>query len=141
MDTIARGNAAEAAVLNAFIRAGLVVFVPFGDGAPYDLVVDGGQALIKVQVKCGRLRDNCVAFNSCGTDHGRGRMSYEGRADVFGVHAPQLERVFIVPVEGCARFQARLRLTPTRNNQQRGVRYAGDYAVESWARSLLRSAA
>jgi hypothetical protein len=124
--------------LNALIRADLMVLVPFGDGSPYDLLVDTGHALIKVQVKCGRIHDDCIEFNSCGTDHGRGRMSYEGRADVFGVHAPQLDRVFVVPVEGCPRFQGRLRLTPTRNNQQRRVRYASDYAVESWAASLTR---
>ena len=138
MDTIRRGNAAEAAVLNALIRADLLVFVPFGDGSPYDLLVETGHELIRVQVKCARLRDDCVVFNSCSTDHGRGRMNYEGRADVFGVYSPQLDRVFIVPVKGCANFQARLRLVPTRNNQQHLVKYASDYAVEDWARSLAR---
>jgi len=141
MDTIRRGNAAEAAVLNALIRAELFVFVPFGEGSPIDLLVYTGCDLIKVQVKCARVRDDCVVFNSCGTDHGRGRMNYEGRADVFGVYSPELDRVFIVPVKGCPNFQARLRLAPTRNNQQRGVRYAGDHAVEDWARSLGRAAA
>jgi hypothetical protein len=138
MDTIRRGNAAEAAVLNAFIRADLVVLMPFGGGTPYDLVVDTGVDLIRVQVKCARIRNECVIFNTCATDHGRGRMSYDGRADVLGVHCPQLDRVFVVPVEDCPRFQASLRCTPTRNNQQRGVRYAGDYAVEDWARALVR---
>jgi hypothetical protein len=141
MDTIRRGNAAEAAVLNAFIRADLHVFVPFGDGCPYDLVVECGTELVRVQVKCGRIRNECIEFNSSSTDHGRGQLSYEGRADVFGVHAHQLDRVYIVPVEGCARLRGYLRLVPTRNNQQRGVRYAGDYAVEDWARSLSRAAA
>src|SRR3954471_12051130 len=139
MKTIRRGNAAEAAVLNAFIRADLTMLVPFGEGAPYDLVVDSGLELIRVQVKCGRIRSECIEFNSAGTDHGRGRLSYRGRADVFGVHAPQLDRVFVVPVNDCPNFRGYLRLTPTRNNQQRGVRYAGDYAVEDWARSLTRA--
>ena len=94
-----------------------------------------------MQVKCGRLREDCVAFNSCGTDHGRGRLNYEGRADVFGVHSPQLDRVFIVPVAGLRELSGRLRLAPTRNNQQRGVKYASDYAVEDWARSLARAQA
>jgi len=103
--------------------------------------VGSGDELIKVQVKCARIRDNCVVFNSCGTDHGRGRQDYVGRADVFGVHAPQLDRVYVVPVEGCPRLQARLRCMATRNNQQHGVRYASDYAVEDWARSLGRASA
>jgi hypothetical protein len=138
MDTIRRGNAAEAAVLNAFIRADLDVYLPFGDGMPCDLVVGSGPDLIRVQVKCGRLRGECIQFNSASTDHGNGRQSYEGRADVFGVYAHQIDRVFVVPVEGCAYPLAQLRCVPTRNNQQRGVRYAGDYAVEDWVRSLAR---
>src|SRR3954447_18080898 len=140
MGTIERGNAAQAAVLDAFIRQDLMVFLPFGDGAPYDLLVDSGAKTVRVQVKCARIRDECIVFNSCGTDHGRGRLSYEWRADVFGVYTPQLDRVYIVPVEGCPRLQGRLRCTPPRNNQQRGIRYASDYAVEDWARSLTRAA-
>ena len=139
MSTILRGNAAEAAVLNALIKGGLLVLVPFGDGSPYDLMVDSATQLIKVQVKCGRVRNECVEFNTCGTDHGHGRMSYRGRADVIGVHAPQLDRVYVVSVDECPVYQGRLRLTPTRNNQQRGVRYAGDHAIEAWARSLAHS--
>jgi hypothetical protein len=140
MNTIARGNAAEAAVLNALVKADLIVLVPFGEGSPYDLVVDTGPALIKVQVKCGRIRNECIEFNSAGTDHGRGQIDYRGRADVFGVHAPQLDRVYVVSVDDCASYRGYLRLTPTRNNQQRRVRYAGDHAIEAWARSLTRAA-
>jgi hypothetical protein len=114
------------------------MYLPFGDGMPCDLVVGTESELIRVQVKCGRLRGACIQFNSASTDHGRGRLDYRGRADAFGVFAHQLDRVYIVPVEGCPIPQARLRCTPTRNNQQRGVRYAGDYAVEDWARSLGR---
>jgi hypothetical protein len=141
MDTIRRGNAAEAAVLNALVRVGLLVLRPFGEGAPYDLAIDAGGELIKVQVKSGRIRNECIEFNSSSTDHGRGQLSYHGRADVFGVFAPQVDRVFVVPVEKCASYRGYLRLAPTRNNQQRGVRYAGDYTVEDWARSLGRAAA
>jgi hypothetical protein len=141
MDTIRRGNAAEAAVLNAMIRAGFHVFTPFGEGAPYDLVVDTNSELARVQVKCARIRDQCVVFNSCTTDHGQGRLSYEGRADVFGVHSPQLDRVYVIPVQDCPRFQTRLRCVPTRNNQHKNVRYAGDYAIERWAASLTRAVA
>jgi hypothetical protein len=138
MSTIARGNTAEAAVLHALSAAGLTVLVPFGGGTPYDLVADTGDALVKVQVKCGRVRGDCIEFNSAGTNHGRGQVSYVGRADVFGVHAPELDRVFIVPVEHCAPNRGYLRLTPTRNNQRRRVRFAADYAVDAWAATFAR---
>jgi hypothetical protein len=37
MNTIARGNAAEAAVLQAFAAAGVGVRIPFGGGLSFDL--------------------------------------------------------------------------------------------------------
>ena len=88
MDTIRRGNAAEAAVVNALVHADVHVFMPFGDGCPYDLLADTGGERIRVQVKCPRVRKACVVFNSCTTDHGRGRANYLGVADVFGVYVP-----------------------------------------------------
>jgi PD-(D/E)XK endonuclease len=141
MDTITRGNAAEAAVVNALVHAAVHVFVPFGDGCPYDLLADTGDERIRIQVKCARVRKDCVVFNSCTTDHGRGRANYCGRADAFAIYVPELARVYIVPVEDCGNFQGRLRLAPTRNNQRKGVRYAEDYAIERWAASLSRAAA
>ena len=60
--TNVKGNVSESAALNAFSRAGFVVSLPFGNGAPYDLVVDTGKRLLKVQVKTGRLRGGCVLF-------------------------------------------------------------------------------
>jgi hypothetical protein len=141
MDTIRRGNAAEAAVLNALVRADVHVLVPFGEGLPYDLAIDTGDQFIKIQVKCGRVRNDCVEFNTCATDHGSGRRSYVGLADVFGVWVPELDRVYVIAVGDCPRYRGYLRLVPTRNSQSKGVRYAGDYAVESWAASLSRAAA
>ena len=96
MSTIVKGNTAEAAVLKAFVTVGMPVLMPFGGGSPYDLGVelpDGG--LARVQVKTGRVRNGCIKFNSCGTDHGRGQQSYDGRADLFAVYVEQLDRVFV----------------------------------------------
>jgi hypothetical protein len=138
MDTIRRGNAAEAAVLTAFVRADLHVYVPFGEGSPCDLLVERGDELFRVQVKCGRVRRGASSSTRAARTTGAGRLSYVGRADVFGVHVPALDQVFVVPVGDVARYRGYLRLAPTRNNQQRGVRYAADYAVEDWARSLAR---
>jgi hypothetical protein len=137
MNTITRGNDAEAAVLRSLIRVGVHVLVPFGDGLAFDLagaMPDG--SLIRIQVKSGRIRNGCVEFNSCSTDHGRGRLHYRGRADVIAVHVASLDRVFIVPVDDCPSFRGYLRVVPPRNNQRRRVRLAEDYSIESWAESI-----
>lgn len=137
MSTIAQGQAAEAAVLHALAAAGLHPLVPFGGGLAFDLVAvapDG--RMPRIQVKSGRVRNGCVEFNSCSTDHGRGRRHYRGRADVIAVYVSSLSRVFVVPVDDCPSFRGYLRLDPPRNNQQRRVRLAEKYTFESWAESV-----
>jgi PD-(D/E)XK endonuclease len=136
MDTIARGNAAEAAVLHAFVAAGVGVLVPFGGGLPFDLgaVMPDG-AFLRVQVKCGRVRNGGVLFNAASTDHGRGRLDYRGRADVLAVYVATISRVFVMPVDDCPTFVGFLRLDPPLNNQRRGVRFAEDHTFERWLES------
>jgi PD-(D/E)XK endonuclease len=140
VNTIARGNAAEAAVLQAFAGAGISVLIPFGGGLPFDLgaVMPGG-AVLRVQVKCGRVRNRCVMFNTASTDHGRGRLDYRGRADVLAVHVASLSRVFMVPVDDSPFYVGSLRLDLPRNNQRRGVRFADEYAFERWLESYNAS--
>jgi hypothetical protein len=135
--TIARGNAAEAAVLHALTAAGIHILVPFGDGLPFDLaaVVPGGRVL-RLQVKCGRVRKGCIEFKASSTDHGRGQLHYRGRADVIAVYVATLARVFMVPVDDCPSFRGYLRVDAPRNNQRRRVRMAEDYSLETWSESL-----
>lgn len=138
MESRAKGNAAEAAVLHAFASRGFHLLVPFGEGQPYDLVVDLAPAgFMRVQCKTGRQRGGCVVFNSRTTDHGRGRRSYAGHADAFGVYLPASQQVFLVPVREITGFRPHLRLEPARNNQKRRVRLASGYAIDRWTREDL----
>jgi len=115
---------------------------PFARSLPYDLVIakrDGG--FVRVQCKAGRLRDGCVVVDSASTDHGRGRLHCRGRADVFAVFCPELDDVFVVPVEEAADFVTSPRV-PTRNGQQqRRTRPAAPYAVGRWAERSVGAAA
>jgi hypothetical protein len=132
METAAKGNAAEGAVLNAFIQRGYGVLVPFGGGQPYDLVIELGSALLRVQCKRAWPSGGCLVFNSRGTDHGNGRRSYRGLADIFGVHFPQNDSVYLVPIDEVADSKGWLRVEPARNNQKRGVRFAADFEIDRW---------
>jgi PD-(D/E)XK endonuclease len=130
MDT---GNAAEAAVLGAFIDRGLGVLLPFGGGHHYDLVIAlPSQQFLRVQCKAGRLRDGCILFNGCATDHGNGARRYLGVADLFGIHCSSLGCVYVVPVAEVPTCDGRLRVDPARNNQKRRIRFAADYAIDRW---------
>jgi hypothetical protein len=139
MQTATKGNAAEAAVLNAFVERDLDVLMPFGEGQPYDLVVHlPTNSFLRVQCKTARQRDGCLVFNSRTTDHGRGRLPYVGVADIFGVYFAPSQSVYLVPVLEVSSFVVRLRLEPTRNNQRCGIRLAADYEIDRWTVEALR---
>jgi hypothetical protein len=137
MDTIAQGNAAEAAVLHALTLAGVQVLVPFGDGLSFDLgaVVPGADEILRIQVKSGRFRNGCVLFNTCGSDHGTGRKDYRDRADFIAVWVRQTDSVYVIPVDECPGYVCTLRLEPPRNNQRLRIRLARDYTVAAWVGS------
>jgi PD-(D/E)XK endonuclease len=142
MSTAVRGNEAEAMVLGALVQRGFDVLVPFGGGHSYDLVVDlVGLGFLRVQCKTAWPHGGCLAFNARTTDHGRGRQSYDGVADIFGVYFPPLRSVYLVPLDAVAGFQGRLRLEPTRNNQKRGVKFAANFEIEHWGLDALREVA
>jgi hypothetical protein len=133
------GNAAEAEVLNALVRRGFDVLVPFGDGHPFDLGVHlGGTTFLRVQCKTARPVQGCLVFNSRSTDHGQGRRNYLGLADIFGVFFPSNHGVYLIPVAAALGFVGRLRLSPTLNNQRKGVRMAVDFEIDRWTIDDLR---
>jgi hypothetical protein len=131
--TAQKGNMTEAAILNAFVAREVGVFVPFGEGHCFDLVIYAeGRGFLRVQCKTGRFAQGCVVFNSRSTDHGKGPRSYAGRADLFGVYFPPTGAIYLVPVAEVPGLATQLRLEPTRNNQRRRVRMASDYLIDRW---------
>jgi PD-(D/E)XK endonuclease len=138
MGSAARGNAAEAAVLNALVKRGLDVFVPFGSGHPFDLAVYVPEAgFLRVQCKRAWPLRGCVVFNAYSTDHGKGARGYAGVADLFGIYFPPSDQVFLTPIEAVAASEGRLRLTPTRNNQRKRIRLAADFEIGAWSDQRL----
>jgi PD-(D/E)XK endonuclease len=59
------GDRSTLAIMLALQDAGFELLIPFGENTRYDLVVDLGSRLVRVQCKTGRLRDGAVFFASC----------------------------------------------------------------------------
>ncbi|HVF56250.1 MAG TPA: group I intron-associated PD-(D/E)XK endonuclease [Pyrinomonadaceae bacterium] len=94
--TLYKGNVSEAVVLAAYIEAGFIVSLPFGGGAAYDLVVDNGVRLVKVQVKTGKFNAGCVIYNARrhrGSKYDTFSRYMEGEVDVFAVWCPATEQI------------------------------------------------
>ena len=132
METREKGNRTEAKILAAFIEAGYLVLLPFGDGHKYDLVINDGLHLQRVQCKTGRVRNGCLMFNACSfSGNGGIRRDYRDLADLFAVLNPETGDVYIIPVEEVGRTIASLRLDPPMNGQSKRIRWAKSYLLVS----------
>lgn len=132
METREKGNLTESKILAAFVEAGYLVSLPFGDGHKYDLVIDDGQSLQRVQCKTGRVRNGCLQFNACSFSGNAGtRRDYKDAAELFAVLNPETGDVYIIPVEEVGHTAASLRLIPTLSRQSKGIRWAKNYLLTS----------
>jgi PD-(D/E)XK endonuclease len=110
--------------------------VPFGENARYDLVIDDGTTLAKVQCKTGRLRAGAVRWNVCSNyfHHPNPRFrsrDYHGQVDYFGIYCRETSAVYLVPMEhlGLVRATASLRVQAAKNGQQKLIRHARQYEI------------
>jgi hypothetical protein len=85
----------------AYVKTGCTVSVPFGNGCAYDLVVDTGLHLYKVQVKTGWKRKGCLIYKGqrkVKDSTYNGTRSYRAdEVDFFAIYFPPTGSVYVVP--------------------------------------------
>jgi hypothetical protein len=130
-----KGAAAEAEIAAAAIRLRLQVLRPVGEGGRYDLAIDIGEKLLRVQCKWASRRGDVLTTHcvtSRCTPHGYRRTTYTaGEIDAIAAYAPDTDRCYLIPIDEVeGRSTISLRIAPTRNNQAQLVRWAEDYELE-----------
>jgi hypothetical protein len=124
--------------------AGFAVSVPFGENTRYDLVIDDGCSLARVQCKTGRLREGGVRWSTCSSyaHHPNPRMvqrDYVGDIDYFAVYCPETAGVYLIPIgDAQLRRMGILRVDAPKNNQRRLIRFASDYEIGTVDMSVSR---
>lgn len=119
----------------ALREVGFAVLVPFGENTRYDLVIDDGVKLAKVQCKTGRLRKGAVIWSMCSNygHHSNPRLvhrDYQGQVDYFAVFCPETRGVYLIPMNDLPmRRQGNLRVVPSKNNQNKLIRDARLYEI------------
>lgn len=124
MNSKDRGNIGEAIVLAEAVKRGLTVSQPFGDNARYDLVIDDGESLDRVQVKTvtpkdGRLVIPIVSKGYLGGD-------YIGQADYIIAVDVNSYKMYKINTDQ-AKTDFTLRLVAPKNNQISGINMASNY--------------
>lgn len=123
------GEVSEAQIVAALVRAGFVVLKPLGDNQRYDLVLDEKGKFSRVQVKTGRIKRGAIRFPTSSSCRGsRGRRTYHGEVEYFGVFVPEINRSYLIPVEVTGRFSCNLRVAQPQNNHG-GLHWAEDFEL------------
>ncbi len=139
MDTNRKGNISEAKILHAFVKAGYIVLIPFGNGASYDLAVDIAGRLWKVQVKTGLLQKGCVVFplRRFSGRNRRVKKYQRGEIDLFAVYCPENDKIYLMHSETDL-HQGRFRVEHTNNNQQQKIRWADEFEFDVFLENLRK---
>jgi hypothetical protein len=133
------GELSQAYIVARLIEIGYNVLVPYGDNLRYDLIIeDSEEKLQRVQCKTGWIEGDgaYIEFATASTYYhtkagrtGHGRKDYQGQIEYFAVYCPAIRKIYLVPVDQVGKTSAMLRLLPTKNNQEKGVRWASDYEI------------
>ncbi len=143
-----KGAVAEAEVAASAIKLGLVVLRPVCEGGRYDLAIDTGGEILRVQCKWASQHGdvlNARCMTSRHTPHGYRRSTYSGgEIDAIGIYAQATDDCYLIPIAEVAGLtMISLRIGPSLNNQSRRVRWAHAYEMQgslerNWRLTSLR---
>ncbi len=131
------GDISESAVVTRLLQCGYEVLLPYGQMHRYDLVIEDVVGKFwRVQVKTGWLNEeqSVIRFATSSsmnyTVKHKGTRSYRGQCEYFAIYVEALNKVYFIPVNEVGATKGTLRLTPSKNNQEKNVRWAKDYELE-----------
>src|SRR2546430_7264738 len=125
LSTNQKGAIAEGAIACAAMRLGVGVFRAIADER-YDLILDTGRRLIRVQCKTAAHKGDVVLIRrySCrrtaGGQHKRSYTSEE--VDMIAAYCDELGRGFLIPIARVdGRYDIQLRLRPSSNTHRQRI--------------------
>jgi prevent-host-death family protein len=137
MDTNRKGAVAEAEIALAAIRLGIPVLKPMAEHGRYDLGLELGGRILRVQCKWGSLDEDTGVIrvnltSSWFSPQGYVRSSYsEEEIDLVAVYCGDLDRCYLLPCSLVAGRRAiYLRVSPSRNAQRACINLASDYEFD-----------
>lgn len=133
ISTNQKGQISESAILTRFLQGGYVVLTPYGGSQRYDLVIEDVEGQFwRIQCKTGWIEHGAVYFDTANhnvTGKKRDWRHYQGECDYFAVYCADIDQVYLVPVDQVGKTRAHLRIEPSKNNQEKNVRWAKDYEL------------
>jgi hypothetical protein len=128
------GDHTALAVLLALHESGYQAATPFGESTRYDLGLDDGEKLLRVQCKTGRVRLGAAEFATASSSahHPNEKPTQRhdaGQVDHFTVYCRETGGVYLIPIGVLPLDRAYLRVTAPQNGQRKRIRHAKDYEI------------
>ena len=130
------GDIAEVAITLNALKKGWSVSKPVGENQRYDLILDDGVSLLKVQCKSAKLKQEIISASLTRMtrlkDKYKRETYTEQEIDAFGIYCPDIQQCFLIKikeltVDGKAQGSVNLRLKESTGNNQHHIRLAKDY--------------
>jgi hypothetical protein len=134
-DSNKKGQISEAAITARLLQAGYIVLTPYGGTQRYDLVIEDADGKFwRIQCKSAWIDDDGTVLKFDTANHNvtgtkRDWRHYRGQCDYFAVYSAEIGKVYLVPVDEVGATRAHLRLEPSKNKQEKHVRWAKDYEL------------
>ena len=128
-ETKRRGSIAELAVLRVAVERGYRVAIPYGEDAPYDLIVERGGKLERVQCKYVRSDGRVIEVRCTSTNNWRTHRYTDHEIGWIATYDVTTDLCYFVPSSmiGDGKSIMHLRLDNARNNQTLRTRRAADF--------------
>ena len=134
------GELSQAHITARLLEVGYIVLSPYGDGSRYDLVIEDTEGKFwRVQCKTAWMEDEGASIQFAATSlrsrstNGKvtySRAAYVGQVDYFAVYSHELHKTYLIPASHIGNAtRMRLRVSPSKNNQERGVKWAKEYEL------------
>lgn len=138
-----KGNVAELAFATEAARLGLSVLKPLTEHEAYDLALDLGDRMLRVQCKWASHDGDVISVHvsrSRTRRSGYVRSTYrDGEIDALGAYCGALGRCYLLPAAMVVgRYRIQLRTASARNNQRAAINLAVDYELGAVAQQEER---
>ena len=134
------GNITEVSCMLEFMKLGYPVLTPYGDCQRYDFVVEINNKFYKIQSKTSNdsyIDEGYIIFRCDNTTTKNGTIIHhqytKDEIDFFSTFYNG--KCYLIPVSECSR-EKRLRFTPPKNGQTKGITFACDYELEKVVANL-----
>jgi hypothetical protein len=112
------GNISESAIVAKYISLGYIVSIPFGNKENYDIIIDDGKKLKKIQIKTGHVSKESIYVN----------LGVEGKyknCTAIAVYVPELNKCYEIPITKCKGTS----ITLHSNNVPNSTKYAKNFKL------------